>query len=49
MNGSMMKTVSCLFAVLLLASACTTSNTALTENPAGNYTANVKPYGSSGR
>ncbi len=40
--------ISCLFAVLLAVSACATSNVQ-TVHPAGNYTANVNPYGSSGR
>lgn len=38
-----------LFAILLFAAACSTSGNVQTVNPAGNYTANVKPYGGSGR
>lgn len=35
--------------ILLFAAACSTSGTVLTVNPAGNYTANVNPYGGTGR
>lgn len=38
-----------LFVILLFAAACTTSSNVQTANPAGNYTANVNPYGGTGR
>lgn len=48
MRNSMIGRIGSLIMVLLFVSACTTSNV-LTENKAGNYTANVNPYGSTGQ
>lgn len=48
MRNSMIVRIASLVMVLLFVSACTTSNV-LTVHKAGNYTANVNPYGSSGR
>lgn len=49
MRKSIIVQLSSLLLVLLFATACTTSSKVLTVHPAGNYTSNVNPYGSSGR
>ena len=48
MRKSTIGRIGSLVLVLLFVSACTTSNV-LTVHKAGNYTANVNPYGSSGQ
>ncbi len=48
MRNSMIGRIGSLVMVLLFVSACTTSSV-LTVHEAGNYTANVNPYGSSGQ